>query len=36
MMSNQRSNSEKIKLIEEGKKKSIKEVIKRNKIINNN
>ena len=35
MMNSQRSNSEKINLIEEGKKISINEVIRRNKIINN-
>ena len=36
MMNSQRSDAEKINLIEEGKKKiGIKEVIKCNKIINN-
>ena len=35
MMNSKRSNVEKISLIEEGKKISINEVIKRNKIINN-
>ena len=35
MMNSQRSNVEKISLIEEGKKISINEVIKRNEIINN-
>ena len=35
MMNTQRSDSEKINLIEEGKKIGINEVIKRNKIINN-
>ena len=35
MMNSQRSDSEKINLIEEGKKIGINEVIKRNKIINN-
>ena len=36
MMNSQRSGTEKNNLIEEGKKISINEVIKRNKIINNN
>ena len=35
MMNSQRSDIEKINLIEEGKKIGINEVIKRNKIINN-
>ena len=35
-MNNQRSDTEKIYLIEEGKKIGIIEVIKRNEIINNN
>ena len=35
MMNSQRSDVEKISLIEEGKKIGINEVIKRNKIINN-
>ena len=35
MMNSQRSNVEKISLIEEGKKIGINEVIKRNEIINN-
>ena len=35
MMNRQRSDVEKISLIEEGKKISINEVIKRNEIINN-
>ena len=35
MMNSQRSDVEKINLIEEGKKIGISEVIKRNKIINN-
>ena len=35
MMNSQRSNAEKINLIEEGKKHGINEVIKRNKIIDN-
>ena len=35
MMNSQRSEFEKISLIEEGKKIGINEVIKRNKIINN-
>ena len=35
MMKSQRSDVEKINLIEEGKKMSINEVIKRNKVINN-
>ena len=35
MMNSQRSDSEKINLIEEGKKIGIIEVIKRNEIINN-
>ena len=36
MMNSQRSDTEKNNLIEEGKKIGINEVIKRNKIINNN
>ena len=36
MMNTQRSDSEKINLLEESKKIDINEVIKRNKIINNN
>ena len=36
MMNSQRSDTEKINLIEEGKKIGINEVIKRNEIINNN
>ena len=36
MMHSQRSDSEKINLIEEGKKIAINEVIKRNEVINNN
>ena len=36
MMNSQRSDSEKINLIEEGKKIGINEVIKCNKVINNN
>ena len=36
MMNSQRSDVEKINVIEEGKKISINEVIKRNKTINNN
>ena len=35
MMSSQRSDVEKISLIEEGKKRGINEVFKRNEIINN-
>ena len=35
MMNSQRDDTEKINLIEEGKKISIDEVIKRNEIINN-
>ena len=35
MMNSQRSDVEKISLIEEGKKIAINEVIKRNEIINN-
>ena len=35
MMNNQRSDTEKVSLIEEGKKTGINEVIKRNEIINN-
>ena len=35
LMNSQRSDSEKISLIEEGKKIGINEVIKRNKMINN-
>ena len=36
MINSQRSDSEKINLIEEDKKISINEVIKRNEVINNN
>ena len=36
MTNSQRSDSEKINLIEEGKKIGITEVIKRNEVINNN
>ena len=36
MMNNQGSDSEKINLIEEGKKIGINEIIKRNEVINNN
>ena len=36
MMNSQRSDAEKINLIEEGKKIGINEVIKRNEVINNN
>ena len=36
MMNSQRSDSENISLIEEGKKIGINEVIKRNEVINNN
>ena len=36
MMNSQRSDSEKINLIEEGKKIGINEVIKCNEVINNN
>ena len=36
MMNSQRSDSEKINLIEEGKKIGSNEVIKRNEVINNN
>ena len=36
MMNSQRSDSENINLIEEGKKIGINEVIKRNGLINNN
>ena len=36
MMNSQRSDSEKINLIEEGKEIGINEVIKRNEDINNN
>ena len=36
MMNNQRSDAEKINLIEEGKKIGINEVIKRNEVINTN
>ena len=36
MVNSKRSDVEKISLIEEGKKISINEVIKRNQIINNN
>ena len=35
MMNSQRSDAEKISLIEEGKKIGINEIIKRNEIINN-
>ena len=35
MMSSQRSDVEKVSLIEEGKKIGINEVVKRNEIINN-
>ena len=35
MMKSQRSDNEKVNLIEEGKKIGINEVIKRNEIINN-
>ena len=35
IMSSQRSDDEKVSLIEEGKKIGINEVIKRNEIINN-
>ena len=35
MMNSQRSDAEKVSLIEEGKKIDINEVIKRNEIINN-
>ena len=35
MMNTQRSDVEKVSLIEEGKKIGINEVIKRNKVINN-
>ena len=35
MMNSQRSDAEKISLIEEGKKIGINEVIKRNEVINN-
>ena len=35
MMNSQRSDAEKVSLIEEGKKIGINEVIKRNEIINN-
>ena len=35
MMNNQRSDTEKVSLIEEGKETGINEVIKRNEIINN-
>ena len=35
MMNSQRSNVEKINLIEKGKKEGINEVIKRNEITNN-
>ena len=35
MMNSQRSNAEKVNLIEEGKKIGINEIIKRNEIINN-
>ena len=36
MMNSQRSDSEKVNMIEEGKKIDIKKVIKCNKVINNN
>ena len=36
MMNSQRSNTEKINLIEESKKIGINEVVKHNEIINNN
>ena len=36
MMNSQRSDSEKINLIKEGKKMCINEVVKRNEVINNN
>ena len=36
MMNSQRSDSENINLIEEGKKIGINEVIKRSEVINNN
>ena len=36
MMNSQRSYSEKVNLIEEGKKTGINEVINRNEVINNN
>ena len=36
MMNSQRSNAEKVHLIEEGKKIGIGQVIKRNEFINNN
>ena len=36
MMSSQRSDVEKINLIEEGNKIDINEVLKRNEVINNN
>ena len=36
MMNSQRSDSENINLLEEGKKIGINEVIKRNEVINNN
>ena len=35
MMNSQRSDAEKVNLIEEGKKIAINEVIRRNEIINN-
>ena len=35
MMKNQRNNTEKVNLIEEGKKRDIDEVTKHNEIINN-
>ena len=35
MMNSQRSDAEKVSLIEEGKKISINEVIRRNEIVNN-
>ena len=36
MMNSQRSDAEKVNLIEEGKKIGINEAIKRNEVINNN
>ena len=36
MMNSQRSDAEKVNLIEEGKKIGINEAVKRNEIINNN
>ena len=35
-MNSQRSNAEKLNLIEEGKKMGIHEIIKHNEVINNN